>query len=302
MGTLRQWFALPEIVPAEDYGFFGPGSVTWRVWSYPTSLTIGFQRAVVIEELDPALVASVDATHDIYNRPQTRYDRTLHYFAMVAFGDSRSTTRAADEQRYWADCALAAELQTCDPDAVPRTRAGIAAYFEQMRPHLIGSDIARKAMNHLLRGEVMMPRRPAVLRLGAKLISAVVRRGTLATMPRWMREMSGLPTSRVLDGLVVAPLRISFRVIGMSSRLQLLVLQQLSPSTVTVAAPVLRSVPARTAVTATPRAAQHRFGYDNPRDAHQDLRARQRRRVFDEGRTPSDEGIIESQPILGTVG
>src|SRR4051794_27636840 len=85
-----------DIQPALDYGFFGPGSVTWRVWSYPTSLTVGFQRAVVVEELDPALVASVTDTKAIYDRPRTRYDRTLRYFAMVAFGDSRSTMKAAD--------------------------------------------------------------------------------------------------------------------------------------------------------------------------------------------------------------
>src|SRR5438105_15676315 len=41
------------ISPHADYGFFGPGSVTWKVWSYPTSLTVGFQRAVVVEELRP---------------------------------------------------------------------------------------------------------------------------------------------------------------------------------------------------------------------------------------------------------
>ena len=63
------------VEPHEDYGFFGPDSVTWKVWSYPTSLTVGFQRAVVIEELDPDLVAAVDKTHDIYKRPRTRYDR-----------------------------------------------------------------------------------------------------------------------------------------------------------------------------------------------------------------------------------
>src|SRR4051812_36886196 len=82
--------------PHEDYGFFGPESVTWKVWSYPTSLTVGFQRAVVVEELDPALVASVDDTKAIRTRPRTRYDRTLRYFAMVAFGGSRSTLKAAD--------------------------------------------------------------------------------------------------------------------------------------------------------------------------------------------------------------
>src|SRR6476620_4525892 len=73
---LRDRLTVPDPAPARDYGFFGPDSVTWKVWSYPTSLTIGFQRAVVIEELDPALVAAVDKTHDIYARPRTRYDRT----------------------------------------------------------------------------------------------------------------------------------------------------------------------------------------------------------------------------------
>src|SRR5438874_13732036 len=42
----------------EDHGLFGPDSVAWRVWGYPTSLTVGFPRAVVVEELDPFLLAS----------------------------------------------------------------------------------------------------------------------------------------------------------------------------------------------------------------------------------------------------
>ena len=37
------------LAPAEDYGFFGPDSVTWKVWSYPTSMLLGFSRAVTIE-------------------------------------------------------------------------------------------------------------------------------------------------------------------------------------------------------------------------------------------------------------
>src|SRR5580765_5997910 len=96
MPSLREWLRKPDVEPAEDYGFFGPDSMTWRVWSYPTGLTIGFQRSVVIEELDPALVAAVSQTRGIYDRARTRYDRTLRYFAMVAFGDSRSTAKAAD--------------------------------------------------------------------------------------------------------------------------------------------------------------------------------------------------------------
>jgi len=44
------------------------------------------------------------------------------------------------------ECATAAELQTCSPDDVPRTREGIRAYFEQMRPQLRGSEIAVQAI------------------------------------------------------------------------------------------------------------------------------------------------------------
>ena len=65
-----------------------------------------------------------------------------------------------------------------------------------MRPQLIGSDIARQAMNHLLRAEVMLPPMPLPLRPAALVITGILRRGTLATMPRWMREMAGLSVPR----------------------------------------------------------------------------------------------------------
>jgi uncharacterized protein (DUF2236 family) len=61
----------------QDYGFFGPDSVTWKVWRYPTSIVLGFLRAVVIEELDPHLVASVDQSGQVKQRPKLRYDRTM---------------------------------------------------------------------------------------------------------------------------------------------------------------------------------------------------------------------------------
>ncbi|MFN8226323.1 MAG: oxygenase MpaB family protein [Mycobacterium sp.] len=358
--VVREWLHIPTPAPAEDYGFFGPDSVTWKVWSYPTSLSIGFQRAVVIEELDPGLVAAVDKTHDIYKRPRTRYDRTLRYFAMVAFDGSAATAKAADvlvkvhskaigedpvtgrhydandpdsqlwihltawhsilkayetfgpgrlseaeERQYWAECAVAAELQTCDPADVPRTRAGIQAYFEQMRPQLLGSDIARQAMNHLLRAEVMLPPMPRVLRPATLVATAMIRRGTLATMPVWMREMSGLynrpVVEKALDRAVTLPLKVSYRVLAMNTRLQLLLLKLLSPNTVEVAGRALLGIAPLDPATTTPQEAQTRLGFDTPRDAHRELRAKQHARVFGQGIAPSDEGLVESQPILGAV-
>lgn len=84
-----------SVAPHRDYGFFGPGSTTWKVWGYPTSMVLGFLRSVVIEELDPFLVASVEHSGQVKQRTRLRYDRTLQYFATVKFGDAESVVKAA---------------------------------------------------------------------------------------------------------------------------------------------------------------------------------------------------------------
>ena len=345
-----------EVTPHADYGFFGPDSVTWRVWTYPTSLTIGFQRSVVVEELDPDLVAAVDQTHDIYKRPRTRYDRTLRYFATVAFGGSYEAMKVADvlvkihskaigtepyaggrydannpdsqlwihltawhsilysyekygpgrlsledEARYWEECAVAAELQTCSPESVPRSRKGIQAYFEQMRPLLSGSEIAVQAMNHLLQADVMLPPMPRVLRPASWVVAKALRIATIATMPRWMREMSGLRQSRVLDVGIVPVMKVAFWLIQLNKRVELGFLGLLSPMTVPVAAPILLGVPPVTPEVVTPAEGRTRYGFARPSQAHLDLRARQAARVFGEHSAPSDEGLIESEALLGRL-
>jgi uncharacterized protein (DUF2236 family) len=345
-----------RVTPHQDYGFFGPDSVAWKVWGYPTSLVVGFQRAVVVEELDPNLIAAVDKTHDIYKRPRTRYDRTLHYFALVAFGGSRETSTAADilvkihskaigtepyggkpydandpasqlwihltawhsilyayekygpgklsaheEARYWQECAVAAELQTCAPHDVPRTRDGIRRYFEWMRPQLAASDIAVQAMHHLLDAKVMLPPMPTVFRPMARVSAEVLRAGTIATMPRWMREMSGINQPRIVDVLVRPILWTAFRLINISPRAELALLKVLSPMTHPVVAPIKLGVPPVTAEILTPAEARSRYGFEPPAVAHRELRDRQAARVFGQGLEPSDEGLIESEPILGAM-
>ncbi|XBB66604.1 oxygenase MpaB family protein [Nocardioides sp. WV_118_6] len=345
-----------DVTPAEDYGFFGPDSVAWKVWGYPTSLTIGFSRAVVVEELDPNLVASVDRTQDIYRRPKTRYDRTIHYFALVAFGDSRATSRAADvlvkvhskaigtepygggqydandpdsqlwilvtgwhsvlkayemygpgrlseadEAQYWAECARAAELQTCDPADVPRSRAELHAYYERMRPVMSGSPIARRAMAHLMDVSQLADDVPAVLRPARSVVGRFFRAGVIATLPHWMREMGDLRQSRLTDALARPVLRASFLAVAASKRVQLRVLGLLSPSTVPVVAPVLLGVPPVTPEVLTPQQARERYGYDKPAEAHLAWRAKQRDKVFGRGEAPSDDGLVESEPVLGRL-
>ncbi|WP_310964845.1 oxygenase MpaB family protein [Nocardioides terrisoli] len=95
MAKVRRRSAEQFEAPA-DNGFFGPGSVTWKVWGYPTSVLTGFQRSVTVEELDPHLIAAVEASGGVRERPRSRYDRTLRYFALMVFGDTATTAKAAD--------------------------------------------------------------------------------------------------------------------------------------------------------------------------------------------------------------
>jgi uncharacterized protein (DUF2236 family) len=345
-----------DVVPHQDYGFFGPDSITWKVWSYPTSATVGFQRAVVVEELDSALVAAVEQTHGIYDRPRTRYDRTLRYFAMCAFAGSHETMKAADvlvkihskgigtepysgqrydandpksqlwihltgwhsilyayekygpgklapeeEEQYWAECARCAELQTCDPTDVPRNREELRVYYDEMRPQLSGSDLARKAMNHLLQADVMLPPLPRALHPLTWVVSRTLRTATVATLPRWMRELAGLRQSRVLDVAIVPVMKVAFRLVNLHPRVKVAGLGLISPMTVPVVAPIAYGVPPVTPEVLTMAEARARYGFARPRDAHLDLRAKQAERVFGDRVAPSDEGLIESEPVLGRL-
>jgi uncharacterized protein (DUF2236 family) len=313
----------------EDYGFFGPDSITWRVWSYPTSLTIGFQRAVVVEELDPFLVASVHATRKILTRARTRYDNTLRYFAIIAFGDSRSAVKAADtlvriharvvgvepvsglhydannpdsqlwihltawhsilyayevygpgklsaddEARYWEECAIGAELQTCHPDTVPRTREGIRQYFEQMRPRLAASEATQEVMDHLLNSEVMFPPVPKVLFPGAWVINKMLRLSTLATMPAWQRNLANLPLSSPSTWFVRIMGRFAFRSFALlaSKRLQLMLLGWISPATAPVVRHVLLKQAVQNPVVLTPAEAFRRYETATPIEQYQGIK------------------------------
>lgn len=345
-----------DLTPAEDYGFFGPDSVAWKVWGYPTSLTIGFSRAVVVEELDPNLVASVDRTQDIYQRPKTRYDRTIHYFALVAFGDSRTTSRAADilvkvhskaigtepygggrydandpdsqlwilvtgwhsvlkayemygpgklsaadERQYWEECARAAELQTCNPADVPRSRAELHAYYERMRPQMSGSPIAQRAMSHLMDVSQLADDLPRVLRPGRWVVGKFFRAGVIATLPGWMREMGDLPQSRTADLAVRPVLRATFLALSLSKGLQLRVLALLSPSTIGVVGPVFRGIEPVNPEVVSPAEARARYGFEKPAEAHLAWRQKQHEKVFGRGEEPSDAGLLESEPVLGRL-
>jgi hypothetical protein len=116
-----------------------------------------------------------------------------------------------------------------------------------------------------------------------------------------MRELSGLKQPKLVDSLVVPVLKIAFLLANLNRRVKLDLLTFLSPMTRDVVAPIIFEVAPTHPEVVSPAAARELYGYDKPADAHRDLRERQAAKVFGEGAKPSEEGIIESEPILGSI-
>ena len=56
----------------------------------------------------------------------------------------------AEEDRFWAESRIAAELQTCKPADVPASRDEVRQYFADVRGRLCTSEHADRAMQYLL--------------------------------------------------------------------------------------------------------------------------------------------------------
>lgn len=236
--------------PHRDYGFFGPG------------------RAVGTEPLSGKTFDANDPDSQLWIH-LTAWHSILYTYEV--FGPGKLP--AAEEAQYWAECATAAAFQTIDPATVPRTREGVAAYFESYRPRLVGSPVARDMMNFLLDAtpRVLPTRLPGFV--GAPM-SSVVRKAVISTMPMWMRELSGLPQSRATDRAVAVPTKAAVRALATNRRLQLHVLARLSPLTVPVMAPIFAGTPPLSTRTWTPAEAYAHFGLPTPPEQYAELLAK----------------------------
>jgi uncharacterized protein (DUF2236 family) len=88
--------AIPE--RPQDDGFFGPGSVTWRL-SADLSAPVGGLRSLLIQALHPLAMAGVDQHSDWRRDPVGRLAATSAYVATVTYGDRAGATRAARRVR-----------------------------------------------------------------------------------------------------------------------------------------------------------------------------------------------------------
>ena len=88
--------AVPE--RPEDDGFYGPGSVTWRL-SADLSAPVAGLRSVLMQALHPLAMAGVDQHSDWRADPVGRLAATASYTATVTYGDRASASRAARRVR-----------------------------------------------------------------------------------------------------------------------------------------------------------------------------------------------------------
>jgi uncharacterized protein (DUF2236 family) len=288
----------------DDYGFFGPGSPSWKVWTAPTAL-IGFQRAVVLEHFDPHLAAAVADSDGIYSDPSGRLDRTLAYFLTVAVADGRTAITVSDalmrvhakangvdpvtsarysannptsqlwihitgwhsvlkcyerygpgpltpveEDRFWAESRIAAELQTCKPGDVPASRDEVRQYFADVRPRLCTSERAERGMHYLL----WTPRSKGTRLWGGSRLLAPA---AIATLPKWMRRLGRFDQPAAVDAAVVPAARAAVRVLSArDGRRMVAVARHLVPHTAEVFAQHLKDVPPEHPYTVTPAEAR----------------------------------------------
>src|SRR3954469_12593411 len=180
-------------------GFFGPGTVTWRVHSDP-SFSVGGLRALLLQALHPVAMDGVARFSGSFrDEPWPRLIRTAAYVDTVTFGTRTEAVRAVarvrgihrrlgateettgrdyrvddpdlllwvhccevdsllsvarrgglpltddDADRYVAEQVTAATLIGVPAPDVPDSVAGLASYFEAIRPELAVTSAARDA-------------------------------------------------------------------------------------------------------------------------------------------------------------
>jgi hypothetical protein len=184
---------------------------------------------------------------------------------------------------------------------VPRNRAEVEAYFESWRPQLVATEHAQQMMDHLLNGVNAVVPRKGVAGVIRPVANLAQRKAVIATMPKHMRVLAGVRQGPVTDATVTIASRLAFRGLASSVASQRWILSVLAPKTLPVVEPRWRGIEPIQDKVWTPAEAREHFGFVRPSEAHMDMRERQYQRVFGEGLAPSEDGILESQALLGRI-
>jgi uncharacterized protein (DUF2236 family) len=130
--------AIP-VHPADD-GYFGPGSVTWRISGGLTSPVSGL-RALLVQALHPLAMAGVDQHSGWRQDPVGRLAATSAYVTTVSFGDRAGAERAAARVRQ-----IHEHVRGVDPVTGREYAAGDPALLLWVHAALVDSALAVDAL------------------------------------------------------------------------------------------------------------------------------------------------------------
>ncbi len=115
--------------PADD-GYFGPGSVTWRL-NGDLSAPVAGLRALLVQALHPLAMAGVDQHSDWRADPAGRLASTSAYLVTITYGDRAAADRAAarvrkiHERVRGTDAVTGRPYAAGDPDLLLWVHAGL---------------------------------------------------------------------------------------------------------------------------------------------------------------------------------
>jgi uncharacterized protein (DUF2236 family) len=213
-----------------DAGYFGPGSVTWRIHSEPVAM-VGGLRALLLQALHPGAMRLLADRSNFRADPWDRFERTVGYVGTLCFAptdevdDAAARVRAVHaalgiddpEQLAWvhaclvdsflvssraAGVRLTAEArdeyvreQVIAAELVgvagpPRSVAELAGFIDRLRPGLAGTTEARDAARLVVLPPLPVPRRFV---LPARLGWTTISTLAVGLLPGWARRLYGLP-------------------------------------------------------------------------------------------------------------
>lgn len=136
-------------VPRADEGYFGPESVSWRLFSDPSS-KLGGAVAILMQALNPMMMRLFDSVSGYANDTEGRAERTGRYIDTITFGDRAHADAAAASVRrlhahaQWVDPHTGMELRADNPEWLLWTHNtvvwGVLRAAEAFGPDLTASE------------------------------------------------------------------------------------------------------------------------------------------------------------------
>jgi uncharacterized protein (DUF2236 family) len=131
--------ACVPVDPADD-GFFGPGSVTWRLHA-DLSAPVSGLRSLLLQALHPLAMAGVDQHSQWRDDPGDRFAATSAYVLTITYGDRAAARAAAHRVRKVHEHVTGTDPVTGQPYA-----AGDPALLTWVHAALVESGLAAAAL------------------------------------------------------------------------------------------------------------------------------------------------------------